>query len=169
MSHDERLKSPAVEEVPMAGLNLLASVGGYVVEEVEEADAVEVEGGVEKETEEVGKSEYHSMAIVLYGKPKAYVPASEVVCLIKIFMKGSLLTMFIMNRFMLSHITVELQHRIHESLRKKKQHHLQIPKITGHHQRMIKCRIRVHQILERLKIDVIQEGQKNSKKLKAEL
>lgn len=78
----ERHKFPDVEEVPTAGLNLLATMGGYFVEEIEEVEET-VEGGVEKEAEDVGQSENDSMAMVLYGKPTAYVLPSEVVCLIK--------------------------------------------------------------------------------------
>ena len=57
-------------------------MGGYFVEEIEEFEET-VEGGVEKEAEEVGQSENDSMAMVLYGKPTAYVLPSEVVCLIR--------------------------------------------------------------------------------------
>lgn len=155
ISQDECRKFPTVEEVQMTGLNLLANLGGYVVEEVEEVVNDAVEGGIEKEVEDVEQSPYHSMVMILYGKPKAYVFASEVVCLIRTIMKGSLLTVLVMSRFWLIHITLELWHRIHNSLRTKRQHHLQNLKIIGNHQRMIKYRICVHQKLKRFKIDVI--------------
>ncbi|KAG2307522.1 hypothetical protein Bca4012_083458 [Brassica carinata] len=73
----ERHKFPDVEEVPTAGLNLFETMGGYFVEEIEEVEET-VEGGVVKEAEEVGQSENDSMAMVLYGKPTAYVLPSEV-------------------------------------------------------------------------------------------
>ncbi|KAG2311564.1 hypothetical protein Bca52824_023121 [Brassica carinata] len=76
-AQEERHKFPDAEEVPTAGLNLLATMGGYFVEEIEEVEEM-VEGGVEKEAEDVGKSENDSMAMVLYVKPTAYVLPSEV-------------------------------------------------------------------------------------------
>ncbi|KAL0802386.1 hypothetical protein Bca101_057562 [Brassica carinata] len=78
-AQEERHKFSDVEEVPTAGLNLLATMGGYFVEEIEEVKET-VEGGVEKEAEDVGQSENDTMAMVLYGKPIAYVLPSEVVC-----------------------------------------------------------------------------------------
>ncbi|KAG2328547.1 hypothetical protein Bca52824_011275 [Brassica carinata] len=76
-AQEEHHKFPDVEEVPTAGLNLLATMGGYFVEEIEEVEET-VEGGVEKEAEDIGKSENDSMVMVLYGKPTAYVLPSEV-------------------------------------------------------------------------------------------
>ncbi|KAG2311666.1 hypothetical protein Bca52824_023223 [Brassica carinata] len=76
-AQEERHKFPDVEEVPTADLNLLATMGGYFVEEIEEVEET-VEGGVEKEAEDVGQSENDSMAMVLYGKLTTYVLPSEV-------------------------------------------------------------------------------------------
>ncbi|KAG2328327.1 hypothetical protein Bca52824_011055 [Brassica carinata] len=60
-AQEEHHKFPDVEEVPTAGLNLLATMGGYFVEEIEEVEET-VEGGVEKEAEDVGQSENDSVS-----------------------------------------------------------------------------------------------------------
>ncbi|KAG2322946.1 hypothetical protein Bca52824_016159 [Brassica carinata] len=78
VNNQEMSNNDSSREVPTAGLNLLATMGGYFVEEIEEVEET-VEGGVEKEAEDVGQSENNSMAMVLYGKPTAYVLPSEVV------------------------------------------------------------------------------------------
>ncbi|KAG2304263.1 hypothetical protein Bca52824_032914 [Brassica carinata] len=75
-AQEERHKFPDAEEVPTAGLNLLATMSGYFVDEIEEVEET-VEEGVEKEAEDVGQSENNSLAMVLYGKPTAYVLPSE--------------------------------------------------------------------------------------------